>query len=215
MVETERTPHHSYTSEDEDFNLVFIQSYMFKKIKKPKTSLFPFGNEHLFCKPLLGNFLPHRFLFSPLFCGQQPIEIDFHLFPWNLLCALRAAEGQKGEQRGYSSHGGCRAVCAQDTWGLQCWHLVCTCMEVSDPARVLFIHTWDRACEPHDLFCRNMMVKIGHLKWCWFFLSSNDATSSKILLQKIYSQEGIFRSTDLTLLFKLWLLFIVWLVAKS
>lgn len=139
--------------------------------------------------------------------------LEIFSVPWEQLRARRVSRGVTALL--VTSHGGCRSVCAQDRWGLQCWHLVCTCMEVSDPARVLFIHTWDRACEPHDLFCRNMMVKIGHLKWCWFFLSSNDATSSKILLQKIYSQEGIFRSTDLTLLFKLWLLFIVWLVAKS
>lgn len=161
MVETERTPHHSYTSEDEDFNLVFIQSYMFKKIKKPKTSLFPFGNEHLFCKPLLGNFLPHRFLFSPLFCGQQPIEIGFHLFPWNLLCALRAAEGQKGEQRGYSSPG-------HISWGLQ----ICLCSgHVGSPvlALGLYVHGGVWSCQGV------VHTHVGQSLWApWSVLQKHD-----------------------------------------
>lgn len=81
------------------------------------------------------------------------------------------------------------------------------CLEVSAPASVLFIPTRDRAYEPHALSCRNMRVKIGHLKWCWFFLSSNYTIFSKILLQNFYNQGGNFRGIEFTPLFKLCLFF--------
>lgn len=75
-------------------------------------------------------------------------------------------------------------------------------MDLSDSASVMFILTWDRANELPALFCRNMRAKIGHLKWCWFFLFSNDVIFSTNFLENIYNQEGIFRGIEFILFFK-------------
>lgn len=80
--------------------------------QKPLNLIISFWKWAPVLQILTGKFLPHRFLFSPLFCWQQPTEIGFHIFPWNLLYALRAAEGQEGKQSSYSSPG-------HISWGLR------------------------------------------------------------------------------------------------